>query len=1282
MRKSILLISVFALVVVFSPFSKVLKATAQAIGNEKQIYVKVIKPFVIDKDRNTSAEFVNLPQDAIDFGLENMRLNGQIKAVKEGSSVSAYISWNSVTSSGTEQLTTSLKTPLRSKISGDAGEMVNVGEQFVAKGDLTQLAEKLVELDEDVKEAAAAVSEKTTEKTNTVSGLQPSSGSSGGSTTGSSTSTPDISASLSESDSVSYEDCEPSVNLDEMLVYKQQRSITTDENGNTTTGLCSNVDSPMPILTRDGSCGYRIDWDNKRAIKQEQYYYLSGSGQEISVGTCRDSGVAYPLEQYPATCETLTVEGKAIAQTRWGYNVNGKVTYVTDCVPTGDMDALTTTYDLCPDIVNYNTKTLTKQRKTNVVGDSGRVYSTTGCETYESYNLVKDAFTCGVRIDLPNMQVIDQQRWFYYDNNGQEVPLGDCVDSSDVYSIQRYYDQCPMEVDVENRVAKKFYKLGYIKNGVIHYIEDCQLDTETVPLTEEYAECEPEYDFTNRLIWNRHKLVLKDPQGNIQHTGECERYGDSKPILSKDGECDPRISFDQKIAVKKEQLYYMDDLGNEVLIGGCIDSATTYPIVGYPNLCSPIIEDGKATETTKWGYDVNGKVTYVTDCITTGESDNLSTRYEECEEVVDYSAKKLYKLRKSFLEGESGTIYQESDCEIYETYNILSSAYTCGFRIDMENKYAIKQEQWFYFNSKGEEVLIGDCRDSSDAYPIVKHYEQCEPTVDVENRKATKYFRWGYTYNGQVTYVSTCEAEAEQIPLTPEYIEADPEFDLSTKKAWKRRITVLVDADGKEYHRSGAERYEEIPLTEVYEKCNDFIDEANKRVDKMRITILEDVDGKEYYRTLCEKYDEEPILSKDGECTFRFDIENKKAVKMEQWYYNNDEGEEVLIGACRDSESIYDLVEMNGVCPNIEDIANGRVFPQTRLGFLYGSEQIFATECQPADGVEYEVLEEQCSDPETGELLFTHDFVNNVSYPMVRKYYTLPDSPDVKIFLNECTKSSTVSYAHKFETSACGWIMDDENLQAQQLSTAYIETPSGNVTIQECAARTAPVPYAYLGLVQTDHVLTYDYPGQYWVTNPAYQGAVDPRGEVQTVEYVVPAGVEKIDITLIGGGAAGSHGTAYTDCSGFGGGGRAGELRTHNRLTVTPGETITAEIGKPGLLMSPTLYDYYNTDGTRTVVTGSFGTLVAAYAGGQSANGYAGGNGIGQEIVARDSSRLNMCSEATAGKGYGAGGGGEPKHQGTIPTNAGGEGAAIITLRMMDYLRPDGTHFQVVYNGD
>ena len=1288
-RKTTILLVTFIMVLFLSPISKVLKATAQVVTEEKQIYVKVLKPFVLDKDRNTSAEFVNLPQEAIDFGLENMKLNGQISPIKEGNKVTANIAWTSITASGSEQLTKTLRTPLRSKISGKIGEMVNVGEQFMAKGDLSQLAEKLIKLDEEVKEASKAVSEKTTEKTSTVAGLQPASGSTGG-TSGSISPNSEWNAAVTESDSVTYEDCEPAADMENLVVYNQQREITTDANGNTSKGLCANTGQPMPILSRDGSCSFRIDWNQKRAIKQEQFYYLNKAGQEISVGTCRDSSVAYPLEQFPSTCETLMVDGKAIEQTRWGYNVNGNIVYVTDCVPSGEMDAVSTTYTLCPDILNYNTKLLTKQRQTNVVGASGRVYSSSSCETYETYSLIKDIYTCGIRLDLPNMQAIDQQRWYYYDNSGNEVPIGDCADSTDVYPIQKYYDQCPPEVDVENRVAKKFYKLGYMKNGIIHYIDECQLDSEQMPLVAEYQESEPDFDFLNLQIWKKHKLILKDSQGNVHFTGTSERYGDPKPILSKDGDCEPRISFDQKIAVKKHQLYYMDDLGNEVLIGACIDSETTYPIVGYPNLCSPIIEDGKATETTKWGYDVNGHVTYVTDCITTGQSDNLSTRFEECPEVVDYNAKKLYKMRKSFLEGASGKVYQESECEIYETYSILSSEFTCGFRIDMDNKYAIKQEQWFYFNSKGEEILIGECRDSSDAYPIVKHYEQCEPSVDVENKKATLYYRWGYTYNGQVTYVTSCEAETEQIPLTENYIECDPEFDVAEKKAWKRRITLLVDSEGKEYHRSGCERFEEIPLFIEYENCADFIDESNSRVDKLRISIWKDADGKEYFRSLCEKYDEEPILTKDGSCSFRYDMENLKAIKTEQWYYVNDKGEEILIGACRDSATMFDIVEMSGICPNIEDIANGRVFPQTRLGFIYGSEPIYVTECQPQDGAEYVVYEEQCSDPETGEPLYTHDFVNNVSYPMVRKYYTQPTAPNVKIFLNECTKSSQISYPHKFETSNCGWVMDDENLQAQQLSTAFIETPSGNIVIQECAARTAPVPYAYVG---TEDVVT-EYPN-------IDTGSISEGYNAVVQYFTPPPGLTKIVVSLVGGGQNGSGSTTPSNCAGRKGGNSSIGYKD-KVITFNEGEIIPFYTGRRGLYRRISAAVAYSQPGTeswigdnessftpihtgfanyRTGENGDCGGANQPYDGGDGADGW---EWYGSPNASPGRS-TGLSTGGKGGRGWGAGGGGSAivgsPDYGATPGD-GAPGYMKIVYRLQKYLRPDGSTYTLPYNGE
>lgn len=57
--------------------------------------------------------------------------------------------------------------------------------------------------------------------------------------------------------------------------------------------------------------------------------------------------------------------------------------------------------------------------------------------------------------------------------------------------------------------------------------------------------------------------------------------------------------------------------------------------------------------------------------------------------------------------------------------------------------------------------------------------------------------------------------------------------------------------------------------------------------------------------------------------------------------------------------------------------------------------------------------------------------------------------------------------------------------------------------------------------------------------------------------WVVPAGVTKVDLFLVGGGSNGGRGTC---CNGGGYGGRGGEVKTYTNIPVTPGASIPIHI--------------------------------------------------------------------------------------------------------------------------
>lgn len=121
--------------------------------------------------------------------------------------------------------------------------------------------------------------------------------------------------------------------------------------------------------------------------------------------------------------------------------------------------------------------------------------------------------------------------------------------------------------------------------------------------------------------------------------------------------------------------------------------------------------------------------------------------------------------------------------------------------------------------------------------------------------------------------------------------------------------------------------------------------------------------------------------------------------------------------------------------------------------------------------------------------------------------------------------------------------------------------------------------------------------------------------------WVVPAGVKKVDVFLVGGGGNGGNAYAEASTAGGGGGGGGGNVVAVPSFSVTPGASVTVTIGAAG-------------------GNSSFGTLVAkagtngvAASGGYTYN--AGGDGNSGGGCSRGNSLTNMfCDGGVQASAY------------------------------------------------
>lgn len=402
-----------------------------------------------------------------------------------------------------------------------------------------------------------------------------------------------------------------------------------------------------------------------------------------------------------------------------------------------------------------------------------------------------------------------------------------------------------------------------------------------------------------------------------------------------------------------------------------------------------------------------------------------------------------------------------------------------------------------------------------------------------------------------------------------------------------------------------------------------------------------------------------PIQKKDGDCTYKFDFTESKAIKGEQWYYVESNATEVLVGSCRDSNSTFPLTESRTGCPVTTDLANMVVFPQSKVVFTEGSVEHNATECRAITGATGIPLQEEYCDP-----MYEHDFVNGVSYLRTRIYY-LSDVDGSKIYVNECGRSSKISFPHVQDTTGCGWVMDDENMLAKQQGKTIIKTGAvaGDVVVEECHT-VATLNYTFVGSITSNAKFT------------------------ENATFTFPANATNFSALLVGPGQQGnySYGSqSYTDTCivSAGNGGKAGEYKVASLQNPSKGEIVTISF----VPNKENSVQFRGVTNRALVGTGGAGTATAygdpnlmcenQWGKAKTEPGQSGYTSLGR-FGLNDSSDLPYASPTLYGFGFG--GTGHCQGGGTCPYGIGSvkfpdPGVVILEYQTSKYMRPDGTTF-------
>lgn len=340
MRRFVALLIVVCLMVFCSVLSRALCApTSQiktATESDQFMKVQLNKPVEMQRTQTADSGLVKVTKEAAEYGLKDATINGNVQyEPTQGGATRARVTWHSVTMQrGNKEVTAPIDGDLYSQFA-TADKTVDAGTVLTVRGDFSALSKAITALKEreedqtrkDAREDAKAVQ------------LSPQDGGAGAYTgdgySPSSSSAPKSSDSPStgETKITFFEECQDFVSEGDLSVYEQRKEVVKGESGVIySTSSCSNSGRVFPIKATAGNCTTQIDFEAKRAIQMEQWYYAK-DGTDIPIGLCRESTTAYALYESRNGCTVmLDPTGRfAIPEYRMAYDINGTTFYASEC---------------------------------------------------------------------------------------------------------------------------------------------------------------------------------------------------------------------------------------------------------------------------------------------------------------------------------------------------------------------------------------------------------------------------------------------------------------------------------------------------------------------------------------------------------------------------------------------------------------------------------------------------------------------------------------------------------------------------------------------------------------------------------------------------------------------------------------------------------------------------------------------------------------------------------------------------------------------------------------
>lgn len=464
---------VYGIAAFFVMFSGAVLAGA-ATGNvdstktQKNVTVKTMSGITINSDGDATSTFDGISADAAAAGLDRVILHGAVSSKKlEDGSNRVVINWHTLEN---QRLGNSTRQPLESPLHSAVrvnGEEIPPQTRMTANGNIDSIIESFNTIIE--RENSQGETDKPAEEEADKQSLADS-GSADRLDTGSPMGGD---SALDEQDDLGpntnllserQELCDFRVDIPGLKMYKQIRTDTVDENGQVTkTGDCADTGKAITLEKKYGGdcsvtadpenmvayqsyrvvsmldgitqilqdcridtesntlaikattsdCGVTHDFSNGVTRQQERLYYLDSTGNEVKVGSCKDSDTEYEQFVTTASCEPIVdlPNNLVIPQQRVAYKAgNGSTEYATDCAAASGTAGIAIQTEVCQspkfehDFTNGQSYVRKRQYYNDYNNEGAKKYLTSCGRSQESYAHLQFTESCSVKHDDENMR--------------------------------------------------------------------------------------------------------------------------------------------------------------------------------------------------------------------------------------------------------------------------------------------------------------------------------------------------------------------------------------------------------------------------------------------------------------------------------------------------------------------------------------------------------------------------------------------------------------------------------------------------------------------------------------------------------------------------------------------------------------------------------------------------------------------------------------------------------------------------------------------------------------